>query len=61
VAGIGLSFPAVSAAKSVVGWIYTPWWLPGWIAGASLIMCAVASVASIRTALGVEPARVFRA
>jgi putative ABC transport system permease protein len=59
--GIALSFPAVSAAKAVVGWIYTPWWLPGWIAGASLIMCCLASIASIRTALEVEPARVFRA
>jgi len=59
--GIAISFPAVRGATPFVGWIHMGWWLPVCIAFASLLMCCLASIASIRTALSVEPARVFRA
>ena len=38
-----------------------PWWLPVGMICVGLVMCVLASVASIRKALAVEPGRVFRA
>jgi putative ABC transport system permease protein len=59
--GIVLVFPASSAIKGFVSWVYTPIWLPLAMVGAGLLMCCLASIVSIRKALSVEPARVFRA
>lgn len=59
--GLGLTFPAVSLSRKSIPWIYLPWWLPLSMIGVSLIMCAMASLGSIRKAVMVEPARVFRA
>jgi putative ABC transport system permease protein len=52
--------PAMYGAKSLISWIYTPWWLPEMILALSLVMCSLASIASIRSTLTVEPGRVFR-
>jgi len=59
--GIALVFPASSGIKGVVSWVYTPLWLPLVIIGIGLVMCCLASIVSIKKALSVEPARVFRA
>lgn len=59
--GIAAVLPAMGGAKSLISWIYTPWWLPAVSVLFSLLMCSLAAVSSIRTALTVEPARVFRA
>jgi putative ABC transport system permease protein len=53
--------PAMNYAKSLIPWIHTPWWLPVIMAVLSLLMCSLASVASVRSALTVDPGRVFRA
>ena len=37
------------------------WWLLAIMAITSLVMCSLASIASVRSALTVEPGRVFRA
>jgi putative ABC transport system permease protein len=59
--GVAVVLPAIQGAKSLISWIYTPWWLPALSFLFSLVMCSMAAVSSIRTALTVEPARVFRA
>lgn len=59
--GIALVFPAASGIKGFIAWVYTPFWLPIAIIGIGLVMCCLASIVSIRKALSVEPARVFRA
>jgi putative ABC transport system permease protein len=46
--------------RSLIPWVYTPWWLPAVMIWLSLIMCSLASLASVRSALTVEPGRVFR-
>src|SRR5467141_592088 len=53
--------PSLGYAKSLIPWIYTPWWLLLVMVVPSLAMCALASIASVRSALTVEPGRVFRA
>lgn len=61
VLGLAITTPMVKAAVSTVPWVYTP----GWLSAAALIptlgMCVMASILSVRTALAVEPGRVFRA
>ena len=59
--GIALVYPAASGIKGFISWVYTPFWLPLAILVTGLLMCCLASVVSIRKALSVEPARVFRA
>ena len=59
--GLSVTIPMVAFARRVVAWIYTPWWLVPVVLLPSLLMCVLASIMSIRTALSVEPARVFRA
>jgi len=59
--GLGATLPAVNAARGAIPWVYTPPWLPGLVLPPSLLMCALAALISIRAALSVEPARVFRA
>jgi putative ABC transport system permease protein len=61
VLGLLAVVPAMNYARSLVPWIHTPWWLPAITALLSLLMCSLASVASVRSALTVEPGRVFRA
>lgn len=53
--------PSIDYAKSLIPWIYAPWWLPATMIVPSLMMCSIASIASVRSALTVEPGRVFRA
>jgi putative ABC transport system permease protein len=60
VSGLLVVLPAMHGARFLISWIYTPWWLPGMMLALSLIMCSLASIASIRSTLTVEPGRVFR-
>src|SRR5260370_22347516 len=53
--------PCIGYAKPLIPWIYTPWWLLLVMVVPSLAMCSLASIASVRSALTVEPGRVFRA
>ena len=59
--GLIAVIPSIDYAKSLIPWIYAPWWLPTAMIVPSLAMCALASIASVRSALTVEPGRVFRA
>ncbi len=59
--GTGFSKPVSQMAKAVIPWLATPSWLPFAIFPLALLMCAVASMISVRAALAVEPGRVFRA
>jgi putative ABC transport system permease protein len=59
--GLLVVVPSIGYAKSLIPWIYAPWWLPGMMVVPSLAMCSLASIASVRSALTVEPGRVFRA
>jgi ABC-type antimicrobial peptide transport system permease subunit len=59
--GLFAIVPLIARAKSLIPWIYTPWWLPPAMVVPTLVMCSLASVASVRSALTVEPGRVFRA
>ena len=61
VLGLLAVLPSIGYAKSLIPWIYAPWWLPGAMVVPSLGMCSLASIASVRSALTVEPGRVFRA
>jgi ABC-type lipoprotein release transport system permease subunit len=61
VIGVLLALPGVSAAQGNISWIYTPWWLPYAMGTMGLLMSALASLAAIRKALAIDPARVFRA
>jgi putative ABC transport system permease protein len=60
VIGVMSAIPIVQLARNLVAWIYSPWWLVPTVLAPAFVMCALASIASIRTALSVEPARVFR-
>jgi len=59
--GLLVVVPCVGSVKSLIPWIYTPWWLLVVMVMPSLAMCSLASIASVRSALTVEPGRVFRA
>jgi ABC-type antimicrobial peptide transport system permease subunit len=59
--GLVAVIPSINFAKSLIAWIYAPWWLPGAMIVPSLAMCSLASIVSVRSALTVEPGRVFRA
>lgn len=59
--GTGASRPVTELAKSVIPWLATPSWLSFAILPLAMLMCLVASTISVRAALAVEPARVFRA
>lgn len=59
--GLLALLPLLDPIRRTISWVYTPWWLPVGMIGVGLIMCVLASVASIRKALAVEPGRVFRA
>ena len=59
--GLIIVAPGLGYAKTLIPWIYTPWWLPFGMLVPSLLMCSLAAIASVRSALTVEPGRVFRA
>jgi putative ABC transport system permease protein len=59
--GLLAVIPSIGYAKSLIPWIYSPWWLPEAMVVPSLVMCSLASIVSVRSALTVEPGRVFRA
>jgi putative ABC transport system permease protein len=61
VLGLAAIFPAVRLVRTHIAWVYTPLWLAAGMIGVGLAMCGLASVISIRKAVSVEPARVFRA
>lgn len=58
--GLAMTFPIVAVSRSIVSWVETPWWIPVIMIPVSLGMCGLASVMSIKKAVSVEPARVFR-
>jgi putative ABC transport system permease protein len=64
-AGFTLGFfatqPAVELVAQTIAWLKTPSWLPWMMVPPGLLMCCLAALISIRAALNVEPARVFRA
>jgi putative ABC transport system permease protein len=59
--GLLAVIPSIGYAKSLIPWIYAPWWLPLVMVVPGLLMCSFASIVSVRSALTVEPGRVFRA
>jgi putative ABC transport system permease protein len=59
--GLLIVVPSIGYTKSLIPWIYAPWWLPALMIVPSLLMCCLASIAAVRSALTVEPGRVFRA
>jgi putative ABC transport system permease protein len=59
--GVAVSAPLVHQVRSAIPWIVTPTWLPAAILPLALAICIIASILSVRAALAVEPARVFRA
>lgn len=59
-AGVLTAIPMVKLAQNAVAWIYTPLWLVPVVLVPSFLMCVLASIVSIRTALSVEPGKVFR-
>jgi len=59
--GLLATFPLVRLTLRFISWIYTPWWLPLGMIVVSLLMCALASVVSVRKVIALEPGRVFRA
>jgi putative ABC transport system permease protein len=59
--GLLITNPAIRAATPHIPWISTPWWLPAGVLIPALLMCALASVVSVKAAITVEPAKVFRA
>jgi putative ABC transport system permease protein len=61
VIGLAALMPLLGPIRQTISWIATPWWLPVGMIFIGLLMCMLASVASIRKALAVEPGRVFRA
>ncbi|MQA30921.1 MAG: FtsX-like permease family protein [Luteitalea sp.] len=61
VIGLAALLPLLGPIRGTISWIDTPWWLPTGMILVGLVMCVLASVASIRKALAVEPGRVFRA
>ncbi|HEY6466574.1 MAG TPA: ABC transporter permease [Candidatus Acidoferrales bacterium] len=61
VAGVLSAIPIVQIAQKAVAWIYMPVWLVAGVLVPAFAMCVLASMVSIRAAVSVEPARVFRA
>jgi len=59
--GLLITNPMIHAAQTNIPWVSAPGWLPLAIALPTLAMCISASIISVRAALAVEPAKVFRA
>jgi putative ABC transport system permease protein len=56
-----VTIPMIHAAKPHIPWISSPSWLALGVFFPTLAMCALASILSVKEALTVEPAKVFRA
>lgn len=61
VLGVLITNPMIRAARPHIPWISTPWWLPAGVFLPALAMCVLASILSVKAAITVEPAKVFRA
>jgi len=59
--GLLIVFPSIAFTRSLIPWVHAPWWMPALMVIPTLLMCSLASIASVRKALTVEPGRVFRA
>jgi len=59
--GLASVVPCAWLALSFIPWLFVPWWIYPWSVGLTLMMCAIAPISSVRRALFVDPARVFRA
>jgi putative ABC transport system permease protein len=59
--GVAISGPVIGEVRTVIPWLSTQRWLPAAILPPILAICIVASILSVRAALAVEPAKVFRA
>jgi putative ABC transport system permease protein len=59
--GVLIAGPVIRGAKSAIPWLVEQPWLPAAILPMTLAICVLASLLSVRAALGIEPARVFRA
>ena len=59
--GLMITNPMIRAARSNIPWVSAPGWLPAAVLIPTLLMCVFASIISVRAALAVEPAKVFRA
>ena len=59
--GLAFTIPLVGVIRESISWVYMTWWLPAGMIFVSLAMCSLAAVISVRKAVSVEPARVFRA
>jgi putative ABC transport system permease protein len=59
--GVLLTMPVVHAVKAGIPWVSTPDWLPVSVLAPTLAMCILASIVSVKAALAIEPAKVFRA
>lgn len=59
--GLACVWPSAQLALGVIPWMYVPGWTYLLCAGLTLMMCVLAPVTSVRKALFVDPARVFRA
>lgn len=61
IVGLACVSPCVKLVLGAIPWLYVPWWIYPWSAGLTLVMCTIAPITSVRRALFVDPARVFRA
>jgi putative ABC transport system permease protein len=61
VLGLLVTAPMIKAAQTGIPWVTSPWWLPPLILIPTAGMCVLASLISVRAAISVEPAKVFRA
>jgi putative ABC transport system permease protein len=59
--GLLLTSPIIRAAQASIPWVSAPGWLPLVMVFPTMAMCVAASIVSVRAALAVEPAKVFRA
>jgi putative ABC transport system permease protein len=59
--GLLITSPMIRAAQTNIPWVSAPGWLPIAIVVPTMAMCVSASIVSVRAALAVEPAKVFRA
>jgi len=59
--GVAVAVPLVRVIRGAIPWVYLTWWLPAGMIFVSLSMCSLAAIASVRKAVNVDPAKVFRA
>jgi len=59
--GLAVVEPFAVLLRVMVSWLSVPFWMYVIVVGALVLLCILASLIAVRPALGVEPARVFRA